>query len=335
MMFFLCRLVRLCRAGPALRMSSLGVLLLFVGGCESEFDLSDTRVREQAAIRDTDRFQAAAANKDWVVLVGNGGIVLVSADRGETWSRSRLPADTSLLFPDLIDVAVCPDGTFVALDGARGVWFSARNVERWARSPVRLKEEGFDLTCDSHGRVWVVGAFMSITSSSDQGQIWNDQSLGDDAIFTSIQFTGPDEGIIVGEFGLHYRSTNRGASWVAQSPIPNEFYPLAALFRDSDKGWLAGLQGTVLYTPDGGVTWTKQETGVRVPIYGLTSDGTGFRAVGGRGTAFELSGDHWSLLEGGSSHGYLRAIVPVGDGKFIAAGEGGRVSLLGGEAPVK
>ncbi|NQV20490.1 MAG: hypothetical protein HQ511_03635, partial [Rhodospirillales bacterium] len=257
MMFYLCRLVRVPRVGAALRMSALGALLLFSGGCEAEFDLSDIRAREQAALRDTDRFQAAAANKSWVVLVGNGGIVLVSADRGGTWSRSRLPADTPLLFPDLIDVAVCPDGTFVALDGARGVWFSARNVERWARGPILLKEEGFDLTCDSQGRVWVVGAFMSIVSSSDKGQTWDDQSLGDDAIFTSVQFIGPDEGVIVGEFGLYYRSTDRGASWVAQSPIPNEFYPLAALFRDSDKGWLAGLQGTILFTPDGGVTWTK------------------------------------------------------------------------------
>lgn len=315
------------------RWASLATVLLFIWGCEAEFDLSSIRARGQAAIRSTDDFQAAAANGDKIVLVGNGGLILVSADQGHTWSRTILPGPAPLTYPDFIDVAVCPDGSFVALDASRGVWFSARNVERWAQMPTLLKEEGFDLTCDPRGRVWVVGAFMLITSSSDQGQTWDDQSLGEDSIFTAVQFTGPEDGVIVGEFGMHYQTSDGGKSWNVQPLIPNEFYPLAALFEGSGQGWLAGLQGTVLYTADRGMSWTKQETGVRVPIYGLASEGDSIRAVGGRESAFKLSGDEWvSLGADKVGQGYFRAIAPVGDGQFLAAGQGGRVVLLDGGA---
>lgn len=319
--------------GQQKRWAVLAVVLVFVWGCEAEFDLSDIRARGQAAIRDTDNFQAAAANGDTVVLAGNGGLLLVSADRGQTWLRTKLPGDAPLTYPDFIDVAACPDGSFAALDATRGVWFSARNVERWARGPTPLKEEGFDLTCDSGGRVWVVGAFMLIASSSDQGRTWDDQSLGDDAIFTAVQFTGPDDGVIVGEFGMHYRSSDGGKSWDIQPPIPNEFYPLAALFQGRDRGWLAGLQGAILFTSDRGASWTKQETGIREPIYGLASEGDDLRAVGGRESTFELSGSRWVPLNSDKQgQGYLRAVVSVGGGKFLAAGQDGRVVLLNGKA---
>lgn len=316
-----------------LRWAAATLLILPLWACEAPVDLSDADARARSPIRGTDRFQAAARRDDAVVLVGDAGTVLVSFDQGASWERVRLPPQHSLVLPDLIDVAVCPDGTFVALDGARGVWFSGSDPRDWVPAAQALGEDGLDLTCDRSGRVWVVGAFTQITSSADRGRTWRDQSLGDDAIFTSIQFTDGDVGIIVGEFGLHYRSLDGGASWAARAPIPNDFYPLAALFQDPREGWLTGLQGTVLYTRDGGAHWARQDTGVRVPIYGVAAGEGGLRAVGGRGTVFSLAGGTWQrLMLKDAGYGYLRVVLPLGDGRFLAAGGNGKILILDGAA---
>jgi photosystem II stability/assembly factor-like uncharacterized protein len=316
-----------------LRWAALALIITPVWACEARVDLSDADARARNPVHETDRFQAAARHGDTVVLVGDAGTVLVSADRGAAWERVQLPQRQPPVLPDLIDVTACPDGTFVALDGARGVWFSGLDPREWALALQALDEDGVDLTCDPTGRVWVVGAFTQITSSVDRGHTWRDQSLGDDAIFTSIQFTGSDVGIIVGEFGLHYRSFDGGASWAAHKSIPNNFYPLAALFQDRREGWLTGLQGTVLYTTDGGAHWVRQDTGARVPVYGVAVGDTGLRAVGGRGTVFSLSGESWQRVKReDAGYGYLRAILPLGNGEFLAAGGNGKILILDGVA---
>ncbi len=310
---------------------ALGVLIPLLWACEAPFDLTATSERALAPIRATDRFQAAARNDNVVVVVGDVGTVLVSNDRGMTWERLQLPSLQPPILPDLIDVVVCPDGTFAALDAARGVWFAGTEGRAWAASDKPLNEDGFDLACDLNGRVWVVGAFTQITSTADQGQTWQDQSIGEDAIFTSIQFTEANTGIIFGEFGLHYRSQDGGGSWQAHKSVPNDFYSLASWFETPQKGWLTGLQGAVLHTSDGGNHWVRQDTDVRVPIYGLAAQDKALRAVGGRGTIFRLTDRFWREIElDDAGYSSLRAVISLGGGDFLIAGTDGKILILDG-----
>jgi photosystem II stability/assembly factor-like uncharacterized protein len=311
------------------RVCFLGASLLLSTGCEAEFDLSDIEARSQASVRNSDHYHAAARRNDLVVVVGDSGVVLTSNTLGEDWRRTRVRQNKAVPFPDFIDVAACPNGKFVALDANKGVWFSNQSATKWERAGAELSEEGFDLTCDPSSRVWVVGSFMLITSSDDQGESWADHSIGEDAIFTAVQFVDQQLGIAVGEFGLHYRTFDGGRSWAAQTPIPSDFYPLSATFESLQEGWLGGLQGAILRTVDGGASWTKQATGVRAPIYGLASEGGYVLAVGGRGTRLHLVDGQWRRDESrDNAKGYLRAVLTLGGGRFLAAGGGGGMVVL-------
>ena len=54
------------------------------------------------------------------------------------------------------------------------------------------------LTCDAQGRIWVVGAFSTILSSTDGGASWSEDSFGEDAQLTSVQFVDDNTAYIAG-----------------------------------------------------------------------------------------------------------------------------------------
>ena len=56
-------------------------------------------------------------------------------------------------------------------------------------------------------------------------------------------------------------------------------------FSDATHGWAVGTVGTILATTDGGVTWSKQNSGSGLRLTGVTfADATHGWAVGDDGT---------------------------------------------------
>jgi len=84
-------------------------------GCEAPLDLQGVAARRAEPLRRSDLFQQAAAVGGALVVVGNHGVVLRSADAGATWSRLEIEG-----WPALIDVAACDGGRFAALRPALG-----------------------------------------------------------------------------------------------------------------------------------------------------------------------------------------------------------------------
>jgi len=56
------------------------------------------------------------------------------------------------------------------------------------------------------------------------------------------------------------RSTNGGSTWDSITAIPENTKYLRALEFIGNKGWAVGRTGTILYTEDGGLTWTRQNS---------------------------------------------------------------------------
>jgi photosystem II stability/assembly factor-like uncharacterized protein len=96
-----------------------------------------------------------------------------------------------------------------------------------------------------------VGSFSTFLSSRDGGESWQEDSLNEDAMLTSIQFLDAQLGYATGEFGVVSRTVDGGASWEVLAPMRDEFYPQTTLFTDADTGWSVGLDGMVLHTRDG------------------------------------------------------------------------------------
>ncbi len=300
------------------------VLLLLLNGCEAPLKMDSVEQRLHEPIRRSDQFQMASANKNAIIVVGNQGLVVTSADEGKSWQRSKLPG-----WPELIGVTSCPDGSFAALAAEGQVWVSVNDGGNWTPHAIDSEEAPQAITCDPRNGIWVVGSFSSIFSSTDAGVSWEITSMDEDTILTNIQFTDAQTAFISGEFGTLLKTTDGGLTWVNLPELESEFYPQAMHFADSSRGWIVGLQGQILYTEDGGENWLLQQTDTHAPLYGIEKAGSELYAVGGEGVVLKQNGQQWTNLDHGQAiFLYLRAALPVGKDRLLVAGQAGALYLL-------
>lgn len=315
-------------------MSHARAVLLVVGllalgamaGCEAPLDLGAVERSRQSTIRRSDVLQAASASGSSIVVVGSGGLILRSADDGQSWQRTVLDG-----WPYLIDVHVCSGGMFAALAYEGDVWVSRDQGATWARKPLGTEEQPQSLTCDPTGRLWVVGSLTTIWASEDAGETWSTTSLEEDVILTEIQFINGDLGYITGEFGTVMRTEDGGKNWERLPPLPDEFYPQDMYFQDREHGWVAGLVGVILRTDNGGQSWQSEQTGTLVTIYGLGLLSGRMFAVGGEGTILRLDGEQWHAVDHGEPiRFYLRGIQPLSGDRLLVLGPNGTLKIFAG-----
>jgi len=293
-------------------------------GCEAPLTMDGVEQAQRQPIHRTDRYQAAAHHGSNVVVVGNQGVIVHSADGGGSWGRIELPD-----WPALIDVAACPNGNFVALAFAPLVFVSTDGGNNWVARPIPTEESPQALTCAPDDKIWVVGAFTYRWSSADDGATWSESTNDEDALLTTIQFFDDKNGMITGEFGTLMTTVDGGESWDTLAPLADEFYPQAAYFSDPRTGWITGLGGVILHTSDGGQSWSEQETETVVPLYGVEQVGDTLYAVGGEGTILRYDGAVWRRFDHGKPiRLYIRAIRALDGKRMLVAGVGGALHII-------
>jgi photosystem II stability/assembly factor-like uncharacterized protein len=301
----------------------LAVAGLCLVACEAPLNLAGIQHELANPIHRYDQLQAVARNGQQLVVVGGAGIVLVSPDNGRNWQRLELPSR-----PALIDVSVCADGRYIALDTARNLWISDSDASNWRAQAIASSEAVMALTCDQQNGIWVVGGFSTILSSDDGGVSWNEESFGDDAQLTSVQFVDGETAYITGEFGMVLKSSDGGDSWEQVEVLPGDFYSQAAHFVDAERGWAVGLNGAILHTTDGGGSWHSQDSGVNVPLYGITGVGETLYAVGENSVVLRYQAGSWQPLDHDNRGlSYLRAASGDSDSLLVAGGNGVLFSL--------
>jgi photosystem II stability/assembly factor-like uncharacterized protein len=300
------------------------IIPFILNGCEAPLEMGAVEKELNTPVRRSDQFQMASANDSAIVIVGNQGLVLTSTDQGGSWKRANLPG-----WPELIDVTSCPDGSFAALAAEGQVWVSPDNGESWTPHSIESEEAPQAITCDPQNRIWVVGSFSSIFSSADAGATWEITSLDEDTILTNIQFLDEQTAYISGEFGTLVKTIDGGATWDRLPDLEDSFYPQAMYFENSSAGWIVGLQGKILHTEDGGQTWMVQQSDTVAPLYGIGKADGVLYAVGGEGVVLRLQGQQWTQLDHGQRiSAYLRAVMQVGGGKLLIAGQAGALYVL-------
>ncbi|PKO85461.1 MAG: glycosyl hydrolase [Betaproteobacteria bacterium HGW-Betaproteobacteria-12] len=242
------------------------------------------------AVQRYDVSQAIAANGQVVVVGTQSGVALVSHDQGVTWERQALG------HASLVDIAVCRDKTFIAIDHYRKLWSADAEGRNWHSVHLEQPRTPLAVACSPQGGWWVVGSNATIAGSSDQGKSWRVTDLGEDTQITTLQFIDEQRAVALGEFGLTVSSADGGATWVKGPAIPGDFYPYAALFRDAREGWVAGIAGQMLHTGDGGQTWQKQENATQVTLNRLfLHEGQPYGAGNG-GVVARLDGGAWRTV---------------------------------------
>lgn len=272
----------------------------------------------------TDQLQAAAALGSKLVVVGSHGIWLESSDRGNSWQRNQL-----LGLPPLIDIVVCPDETFVALDFRGRVWFQDQQ-QSWHSEQAFSEGISLALTCDPANNLWVVGEYAQILTSSDRGKSWQNVSASDeDLILTDIQFITAARAVTVGEFGTLFVTIDGGKNWQRGAEIATEFYPQSLYFKNEQQGWVTSVSGTIYATEDSGDSWHQQPTPISAPLFNLVPLGNSIAAVGGQGSILHQSQQQWhSWVPKTPFYCYLRAAVDIGSDQLLVAGGNGCLKIV-------
>lgn len=305
------------------------ISLTIIISCEAPLNLEGVEQQAKNAFQRSDRLQDIVANESVQVVVGSFGIILLSKDNGQNWSRQQLASQ-----PTLIDLVACPNNDLVAISVEGSIWRSTDNGVSWIEKSLGSEEIPQATDCAPDGTIWVVSSFSTFLNSSDNGKTWSSLSLDKDLILSYVKFFTPMKGIATGEFGSLFTTLDGGISWNAQNPIPNEFYPIASYFTSEKQGWVAGLSGKIIQTSDGGNTWVTEITPSQIPLYSLSGNGRQVYAVGALGTILvkdiTRQDQDWHLFQyDNPTRGYLRGIM-LNEAVITAVGGGGafvRLSL--------
>jgi photosystem II stability/assembly factor-like uncharacterized protein len=294
-----------------------------LSACSQGPDMSGIAAERERPVHRYDISQSIASNGKVIVAGTQSGAVLVSEDQGKSWKRTAL-GNTSL-----VDMTVCGDQGFVAIDHYHKVWSADAAGQNWKSVPLELPRTPLAITCDKQGGWWVAGINSVISGSSDRGATWKTTDLHEDTQITTIQFLDEKNGIALGEFGLTVTTEDGGATWKKGPKMPGEFYPYAALFANRNEGWVSGVAGQVLHTTDGGKTWSKQVNTTQAALNRLFMHEGVPVGVGAAGVIARLDGNSWRavpytdavpvFLGGGASLPGQSAIVIGGPGGLLRA----------------
>jgi photosystem II stability/assembly factor-like uncharacterized protein len=188
------------------------------------------------------------SQRGWAV--GHGGVVLHTADGGETWTRQ---ADGVALaraaLAEAEQLAAQRPGDPAA---ERALADARRLVDDGADKPL------LDVRFIDARRGWVVGAYNLFFETNDGGATWRSVSTRLDnprALHLNALAVRGQTVFIAGEQGVLFRSLDAGQTFQAlSSPYKGSWFSLAQ--GEDGAVTVAGLRGNAFRSADGGTTWT-------------------------------------------------------------------------------
>ena len=219
-------------------------------------------------------FGVESYGNDNAWIVGFEATILHTGDGGKTWEVQQSPVKE-----DLYEVSFIDDkrGWIV---GKRGtILHTTDGGKKWIRQDGHTDKRLFAVHFVDQNKGWIVGTWSTILHTDDAGKTWVNQGSGEDRYFNDVFFTDSQRGWIVGEYGYIYHTENGGNTWIRQeckeiipeepaedfaSPVPNLY---AVNFTSPDNGYIAGMDGIVLKTVDGGKIWKRLKTGTLYSLY--------------------------------------------------------------------
>lgn len=283
---------------------------------------------------------------DRIIVVGERGHILTSADQGRSWQQQRVPTRatlTSVFFTD-------PDNGWAA--GHDGVILQTRDGgQNWLQVYAAPEDEQpiLDLWFRDPEFGYAVGAYGLFLKTEDGGASWEPvdfdpatlaaaeagadvpttEATGEEPAaidFHLNQIAGSASGriFVAAEAGNLYRSDDGGQSWLSlPSPYEGSFYGTLPL----DQGVVLafGLRGHLFRSADGGNSWTAVETGTQATLNDGTRLSDGRIVLDGLAGTLLLSEDNGLSfqLHAQADRVALAKVLQAGDGALILIGEHG------------
>lgn len=286
-----------------------------------------------------------------LVAVGEQGQILVADDVQGPWRSAQVVPQRGSTFTGVrfiephVAVAVGHDGWIVRSSDGGESWHEVAFAEGGGE-PLLGIAGPYD------GRLFAHGAFGLCLVSDDGGQTWSARSMaaaggapGFDAqidpyadpfaAFEAQEFSGErhvngigraaDGGLIaVGERGLLQRSTDNGESWTALPEIyAGSLFGVTLLPSNTLVAF--GMRGHAFRSEDHGRSWTPSRLPVSVSMFAGGTDAQGNLLLAGASNVVLRSTDDGRSFEQQtiSARDSIAALLPLPDGAWLLAGEGG------------
>ncbi len=295
---------------------------------------------------------ALAAAGERLVAVGDRGIIVLSDDRGASWTQAASVPVQALLtgvcfFDARHGVAVGHDEVILATSDAGENWKLVHYAPE-AQRPL------LDVWCSAGGKAIAVGAYSTYMTSADGGARWSERHFAPSPAprtagappgaraSSAIEESGGGYHLnrivgasatrlyIAGEAGHLYRSDDGGDHWQElNSPYAGSFFDVLPL--GGDALLVSGLRGNLYRSDDAGASWRRLLTGTVALLDGEAALPGGALAVVGLSGVVLVSrdGGRSFTLEQQSDRSGLSAALAVGKDELVVAGENGvrRITL--------
>ncbi len=269
--------------------------------------------------------------------VGKFGLIFSTQDGGKTWQRRPSGTAKTLSAVSFGDhehgFVVGSGGTVLASDDGGAAW-RAQNSG--------TKDQLLGVYALTPSQIFAVGAFGTLLSTSDGGRSWSKHELRWDSLIeriikevgylepnlNAVYFSSPQNGWIVGEFGLVLHTKDGGKSWVSQH-YGSDFPQLYAVeFLDDHRGWAMGQAGILIQTRDGGQRWSSVALETKRDLYDVSLEGERGVIVGdGVVLVSRDGGSSWESRGSNSEEQWLSGVA-LKSSEAIAVGGAGTMQLL-------
>lgn len=221
-----------------------------------------------------------------VVAVGERGIIVLSDDNGKTWRQAKVPVSVSLT---AVQFATPAQGWAVGHYGV--VLHTGDGGATWTRQLDGI--EAAQLVQKS--------ARAGQGGEAYQAEAERLVADGPDKPFLALHFSDEKNGIVVGAYNLALRTQDGGRTWAPLSgrldnPKASHLYAVQATGNDI---YIAGEQGLLLRSVDGGQRFGRIETGYGGSFFAMALVGNDIVIAGLGGNAYRSAdrGASWQKLD--------------------------------------
>jgi photosystem II stability/assembly factor-like uncharacterized protein len=291
---------------------------------------------------------ATARGDDGLVAVGAYGIIILSEDRGQSWTQASVPASVALTavhFPtDRKGWAVGHDGLILHSEDGGATWRKQLDGHALNDQIVAVAERIVDQV---RGELEALQA----QESADEYELEEAEFMLEEAEFAlegamddteagpvrpllDVWFRDENEGYVAGSYGMLIHTTDGGRSWNLVSDRmdnPEAFHLNQIVSAPDGTLFIAGEAGFIYRSSDGGLSWDTLEPGYEGSFYGIvvSPDRTGgyeLLAYGLRGNLFRSTdrGERWEALDSGSAVTLMNGRL-LQDGTVFLVGQGGTI----------
>lgn len=292
---------------------------------------------------------ARAANH--MIAVGEGGLILRSADDGRSWTQASSPVSVMLTAVTMVNAmtgwAVGHDGVILATQDGGVSWRRQFDGRQANEQVLRAAEQRLEELNQRKGDA----AALQVLREQAEDRLADAEAAmdaGPSQPLLGVVFTDVKTGFVVGAFGQLFETRDGGEHWTYTGnrlENPEGLHLNMINVMPSGDLYIAAEGGKLFRSVDGGQQWKTIDLGYAGHMYGvigLTHPHV-VLAYGFNGHIYRSvdRGEHWAPVESPAKKAIVDALSVDGrilllsqDGRVVASSDGGatfkRLGLLPG-----